>query len=201
MPKTCFAIYCPFPAAADRKKRWRITLLKNCSMPGPTSVDPDRRRPSAQSHSAAKSGNLVFKMPGTIPGKRRLLSAHLDTVPLCVGARPVRRGDFLYPADKNTGLGADDRSWSGRDPGRRPGDSQTPPAASAAYVFLDGPGRNRALRRPSRQARAVGPPAIWPLISTAEAPKKSPSAQPADTAWKFKSAASPAMPAMLRNSA
>jgi tripeptide aminopeptidase len=56
------------------------------------------------------SGNLILKMPGTIPGKRRMLSAHLDTVPLCVGARPVRRGDFLYPADKNTGLGADDRS-------------------------------------------------------------------------------------------
>jgi tripeptide aminopeptidase len=57
-------------------------------------------------------GNLVFKMPGTIPGKRRMLLAHLDTVPLCVGARPVSRGSYLYPADKNTGLGADDRSGS-----------------------------------------------------------------------------------------
>jgi len=55
-------------------------------------------------------GNLVFKMPGTVSGKRRMLSAHLDTVPLCVGARPVRRGNYLYPADKNTGLGADDRA-------------------------------------------------------------------------------------------
>ncbi len=68
------------------------------------SDDAHRRSPFG-----GDSGNLVFKMPGTIPGKRRLLSAHLDTVPLCVGARPVRRGDFLYPADKNTGLGADDR--------------------------------------------------------------------------------------------
>ena len=57
-------------------------------------------------------GNLVLKMPGTIAGKRRMLLAHMDTVPLCVGARPVKRGNFLYPADKNTGLGADDRSGS-----------------------------------------------------------------------------------------
>jgi tripeptide aminopeptidase len=55
-------------------------------------------------------GNLIFRLPGTIPGNRRLLSAHLDTVPLCVGARPVRRGNYLYPADKKTGLGGDDRA-------------------------------------------------------------------------------------------
>ncbi|HEY4761735.1 MAG TPA: M20/M25/M40 family metallo-hydrolase [Thermoguttaceae bacterium] len=55
-------------------------------------------------------GNLVFKLPGTISGKRRMLMAHMDTVPLCIGARPVRRGRYLLPADKNTGLGADDRS-------------------------------------------------------------------------------------------
>jgi tripeptide aminopeptidase len=57
-----------------------------------------------------EAGNLVFKLPGTTSGKRRMLLAHLDTVPLCVGARPVKRGKFLYPANKNTGLGADDRS-------------------------------------------------------------------------------------------
>jgi tripeptide aminopeptidase len=36
--------------------------------------------------------------------------AHMDTVPLCVGSRPVRRGDVVQPADKHTGLGADDRA-------------------------------------------------------------------------------------------
>ena len=34
----------------------------------------------------------------------------MDTVPLCVGARPVRRGDWIYPADRETALGADDRA-------------------------------------------------------------------------------------------
>ena len=28
-------------------------------------------------------GNLVFKLPGTLKGPRRMLSAHLDTVPIC----------------------------------------------------------------------------------------------------------------------
>jgi tripeptide aminopeptidase len=55
-------------------------------------------------------GNLVLKVPGTTSGPRRMLMAHTDTVPLCVGARPVRRGEFIVPADKSTGLGADDRA-------------------------------------------------------------------------------------------
>lgn len=57
-----------------------------------------------------ETGNLVLRLPGTQPGKRRLLMAHADTVPLCQGARPVRRGRHIVPADKHTGLGADDRT-------------------------------------------------------------------------------------------
>jgi tripeptide aminopeptidase len=55
-------------------------------------------------------GNLICKLPGTVRGPRRLLMAHLDTVPLCVGAVPVVRGNWVVPADKHTALGADDRS-------------------------------------------------------------------------------------------
>ncbi|MBP87456.1 MAG: peptidase M20 [Planctomycetaceae bacterium] len=55
-------------------------------------------------------GNLVMKLPGTIRGPRRLLSAHLDTVPICVGSKPVRRGNTVRSADPNTGLGADNRA-------------------------------------------------------------------------------------------
>lgn len=55
-------------------------------------------------------GNLVCKLRGTVRGPRRLLMAHTDTVPLCQGARAVRRGRFLVPAQKHTGLGADDRA-------------------------------------------------------------------------------------------
>jgi tripeptide aminopeptidase len=55
-------------------------------------------------------GNLVCTLPGTLRGPRRLLMAHMDTVPLCVGARPVVKGRIVHSADKTTGLGADDRA-------------------------------------------------------------------------------------------
>jgi tripeptide aminopeptidase len=55
-------------------------------------------------------GNLVVKLPGTMRGPRRLLMAHMDTVPLCVGAQPVLKGRYVKSADKTTGLGADDRA-------------------------------------------------------------------------------------------
>lgn len=55
-------------------------------------------------------GNLVLKLAGTMRGPRRMLSAHIDTVPVCLGSRPVRKGGRVVSADKSTGLGADDRS-------------------------------------------------------------------------------------------
>jgi tripeptide aminopeptidase len=54
-------------------------------------------------------GNMALVLPGTLKGPRRMLSAHVDTVPLCEGARPVVKGDSIVPADKETALGADDR--------------------------------------------------------------------------------------------
>jgi tripeptide aminopeptidase len=55
-------------------------------------------------------GNLIVKLPGTIRSPRRMLAAHVDTVPICVGSRPVRKGGRIVSADKSTGLGADDRA-------------------------------------------------------------------------------------------
>ncbi|RKX36475.1 MAG: peptidase M20, partial [Verrucomicrobia bacterium] len=37
-------------------------------------------------------GNLIVKLPGTVKVPRILLSAHMDTVPLCKGAEPVIKG-------------------------------------------------------------------------------------------------------------
>jgi tripeptide aminopeptidase len=59
---------------------------------------------------AGEVGNLVFQMPGSLPGARRLLMAHMDTVPICVGAKPKLAGNVVRSADATTGLGADDRS-------------------------------------------------------------------------------------------
>jgi tripeptide aminopeptidase len=54
-------------------------------------------------------GNLIVHLEGTIPGPRRLFMTHLDTVPLCAGARPVRKGNRIVASGK-TALGADDRT-------------------------------------------------------------------------------------------
>ena len=55
-------------------------------------------------------GNLILKLPGTRTAPRRMLMAHTDTVPICRGAKPVKKGAYIVPVDKQTGLGGDDRS-------------------------------------------------------------------------------------------
>lgn len=55
-------------------------------------------------------GNLIVKLPGNAKRPRVMLSAHMDTVPICVGAKPKRSGDTVASADRTTGLGADDRA-------------------------------------------------------------------------------------------
>lgn len=54
-------------------------------------------------------GNLIVKLPGRRGEERRLFSGHMDTVPLCRGARPVRKGDRIVAAGP-TALGADNRT-------------------------------------------------------------------------------------------
>ncbi len=56
-----------------------------------------------------ETGNLIVDLPGTRPGARVLFSTHLDTVPLCAGARPERRGDRIV-SDGTTALGGDNRT-------------------------------------------------------------------------------------------
>jgi tripeptide aminopeptidase len=57
------------------------------------------------------TGNLIFKLPGTErKAPRRMLSAHMDTVPICVGCKPQVNGDFVHSANPATGLGGDDRA-------------------------------------------------------------------------------------------
>ncbi len=55
------------------------------------------------------TGNLIVTLPGTIPGPRRLFMTHLDTVPLCAGAKPVHKGNKIVPAGR-TALGGDNRT-------------------------------------------------------------------------------------------
>ena len=56
------------------------------------------------------TGNLCLKLSGKRRAPRRLLMAHMDTVPICAGCQPKRKGGFVRSADPTTGLGADDRA-------------------------------------------------------------------------------------------
>lgn len=59
-----------------------------------------------------QTGNLIVTLPGNRPGPRRLFMTHLDTVPLCAGAVPLRQGNKIVPAGK-TALGGDNRTGVG----------------------------------------------------------------------------------------
>jgi len=67
---------------------------------------------SAHKHSplGGQLGNMVLKLPGTIRTSRRMMSAHLDTVPICVGSVPSRRGNIVRSSADGRGLGADNRA-------------------------------------------------------------------------------------------
>lgn len=56
-----------------------------------------------------QTGNLFAELPGTRPGPRLLFSTHLDTVPLCAGAKPKREGDKIIN-EANSALGGDNRT-------------------------------------------------------------------------------------------
>lgn len=66
--------------------------------------DANKRSPAG-----GEIGNLIVTLPGTKRAPRRLLMAHLDTVPLCVGCKPVLKGKTIRSADPRTALGGDDR--------------------------------------------------------------------------------------------
>ena len=86
---------------------WIQKALKDAGVPiSAISVDSAHRK----SPAGGTTGNLIVKLKGTKKGPRRLLMAHMDTVPLCVGCEPVRAGDWIRPKSKDTALGGDNRA-------------------------------------------------------------------------------------------
>jgi len=76
-------------------------------------VSPSQIRFDTAHHRSphgGQTGNLIVKLPGTFRGPRRLLMAHMDTVPLCVGSQPIRDGELIRSADPETALGGDNRA-------------------------------------------------------------------------------------------
>ncbi|MGC1273749.1 MAG: M20/M25/M40 family metallo-hydrolase [Planctomycetaceae bacterium] len=84
----------------------RRALLRAGVPKSAISADAAHRR----SPIGGECGNLVVKLPGTVRAPRRLLMAHLDTVPLCVGSQPVRHAARIVSKNPATGLGADNRA-------------------------------------------------------------------------------------------
>jgi len=56
-----------------------------------------------------ETGNLIVKLPGTIRGPRKLFMTHLDTVPLCSGAKPIQKKSRIE-SKNDTALGGDNRT-------------------------------------------------------------------------------------------
>lgn len=84
----------------------RTRLLQAGVSPDYIQVDTANRRIPG----GGEVGNLIVKVPGIRKGSRRLLMAHMDTVPICVGCQPIRDGERIRSANSNTGLGGDDRA-------------------------------------------------------------------------------------------
>lgn len=85
-----------------------VARLKTAGLPR-TAISFDNAHKKSDV-AGGECGNLIIKLPGTTKKPRRLFSAHMDTVPLCVGTKPVRRGGRIVSANKNTGVGADNRA-------------------------------------------------------------------------------------------
>jgi tripeptide aminopeptidase len=81
--------------------------LRDAGVPSDAIVHDDANK---RSPLGGEVGNLICRLPGTFRAPRRLLVAHLDTVPLCVGTRPVVKDGFVHSGNPATGLGADNRS-------------------------------------------------------------------------------------------
>lgn len=98
----------PGASGAEGKVAQRIVqALKQAGAPRDAISFDDAHR---KTPLKGETGNLILRLPGTERAPRRLLMAHMDTVPLCVGAKPVARGAEVRSQDKSTGLGGDDRS-------------------------------------------------------------------------------------------
>src|SRR5262245_48207673 len=83
-----------------------IAALKEVGVP-PSAIRFDDANKSIP--LPTQTGNLIVDLPGTHQGPRYLFMTHLDTVPLCAGAKPVLQGERIVPAGR-TALGGDNRT-------------------------------------------------------------------------------------------
>ncbi|WP_168219548.1 M20/M25/M40 family metallo-hydrolase [Limnoglobus roseus] len=57
-----------------------------------------------------QTGNLIVDLPGTTDAPRILFMTHMDTVPLCAGAKPKRAENRIVNENPKAALGGDNRT-------------------------------------------------------------------------------------------
>ena len=57
-----------------------------------------------------QTGNLIVKLPGTTTATPVLFMTHMDTVPLCAGAKPKLQGKRIVNETATAALGGDNRT-------------------------------------------------------------------------------------------
>ncbi len=98
------------PGLSGQEKPVADFITKQLKQAGAATKSISHDRAHKLSTDGGEIGNLIVKLPGTVRGPRRMLSAHMDTVPVCAGARPVLKGKKIVSKDAHTGLGADNRA-------------------------------------------------------------------------------------------
>lgn len=102
----------PIPGRSSQEQQIATAVIERLKKAGLDEAAIEFDNAHKQSRWGGECGNLIVKFPGTIKGPRRLLTAHLDTVPICVGCQPHLEGEFVRSSNPQTGLGADNRAGS-----------------------------------------------------------------------------------------
>jgi tripeptide aminopeptidase len=84
-----------------------ITTLKEVGVPASAIRydDANTRIPAP-----TQTGNIIVDLPGTLDAPRILFMTHMDTVPLCAGAKPKRAENRIINENPKAALGGDDRT-------------------------------------------------------------------------------------------
>ncbi len=99
----------PIPGASG-KEAAVIDAIRSTAIQAGLSEEYCQLDHAHQHAGFGETGSLIIKLPGNSPGPRRLLMAHVDTVPLCVGCEPTIQGEWIASASDKTALGGDDRA-------------------------------------------------------------------------------------------
>lgn len=98
------------PGTSGQEGKIRAAIVKLLKAAGAPAAAIRGDEAQKKTPLGGECGNLALVLPGTLKGPRRLLMAHMDTVPLCVGTKPVLKGTHVRSGNKLTGLGADNRA-------------------------------------------------------------------------------------------